>query len=405
MIPRLAYRNIWRNKRRTLITLTSICFAVLLSCLMRSTQLGSYERMISNALSFYTGHIQVHKIGYWEDKTLDEGFEKKDSILDILKSDDRIINIIPRIESFALASFKTQTKGAMVLGIDPDREDQLTNLRNKLVDGDFLSSEDNAVMIAEGLARYLKAHIGDSLVLLGQGYHGSNAAGIFRIKGIVKFPIAEQNNRMIYLPLKEAEYLYDFDGMLTDFTLQVDNSENAMAVVTDINKVLKPMGLEAVDWKFMMPELLQGIELDNISGKIMLGILYMVIGFGMFGTFLMMTRERMYEFGLMMAVGMKKARMQAMIFLEFLFLSSLGTIAGVVISLPILIYLHLNPIHLPDESGDIFEKFGVEPVYLFSLDPSIFLNQAWIIFFMTIFLGAYPLWVVYRMKLIKAIRS
>lgn len=405
MIAKLAYRNIWRNKRRTLITLTSIAFAVLLSCLMRSTQLGSYERMISNALSFYTGHIQVHKKGYWEEKTLDEGFEKSDEILNVLKDDKRITNIIPRIESFALASFKLQTKGAMVLGIDPEREDQLTNLRKKLIAGAFLKSDDNAVMIAEGLAEYLKVRIGDSLVLIGQGYRGANAAGIFRIVGIVKFPIAEQNNRMIYLPLESAEWFYDCNNMLTDYTLQVDNSENAIKVVNDLNERFEKLGIEALDWKEMMPELLQGIELDNVSGKIMLGILYMVIGFGMFGTFLMMTRERMYEFGLQMALGMKKTSMQIMLLTEFLILSAIGAITGIIISLPILIYLHFNPIYLPGDNADIFEKFGIEPVYLFSLDPEIFINQALTIFIMTLFLSAYPLYVIFKIKLIKALRS
>ena len=406
MILKLSWRNIWRNKRRTIITLSSISFAVLMSCLMRSTQLGSYDRMISNALSFYFGHVQVHQQGYWEDKSLDHCFYTDEKILEALKADDRITNIIPRIESFALASHEQQTKGAMVLGIDPEREDQLTNLQDKLIEGEFLTANDQSLMMAEGLAEYLKVQVGDSLVLLGQGYHGANAAGIYRISGIVKFPIAIQNNQMVYLPLKEAQYLYAAEGMLTNYTLEVDKADDAIAIANELNAQLDAMEMEAVDWKKMMPELLQSIELDNISGKVMLGLLYLVIGFGMFGTFLMMTRERMYEFGLMMAVGMKKLRMQIMIFIEFLIMSLMGVVGGILISLPILIYLHFNPIYIGgDEAGDIFEKFGIEPVYLFSLAPEIFYSQAWIIFFMTIILGFYPLLVVARLNIIKAIRS
>lgn len=405
MIAKLAWRNIWRNRKRTYITLSGIAFAVLLSCLMRSTQLGSYERMISNALSFYTGHAQVHKIGYWEEKTLDESFSEGGEVLKVLQSDPRILTIIPRLESFALASHGLQTRGALVLGIEPEREDELTALKKKLVAGEFLTGSDDAVMISEGLSRYLKTGVGDSLVLIGQGYHGANAAGIFRVKGIVKFPIAEQNNRMVYMPLQKAQWFYDAAGLLTDYTLRLDNSDHAAAVVSALNEKIEKSGMTAVDWKFMVPELMQGIELDNISGKIMLGILYMVIGFGMFGTFLMMTRERMREFGLMMALGLKKSRMQAMISLEFLFLSCLGVISGILLSLPILIYLYLNPIYLPGDQGDIFEKFGIEPVYLFSLDPVIFTGQAWVIFLMTILLGAYPLGVVFRLKILKAFRS
>jgi len=405
MIGKLSWRNIWRNKRRTLITLTSIAFAVLLSCVMRSMQLGSYERMISNALSFYSGHIQVHQKGYWDDKSLDLAFSNYDSLKNIFADDKRIENVIPRIESFALASYKLQTKGAMVLGIDPEREDQLTHLKKKLIEGSFLTSSDNSIMLAAGLAEYLKIKIGDSLVLIGQGYHGSNAAGIFRVSGIVEFPISTQNNQMIYLPLAKAQSLYACEGMITNFTLQLNDANVAENVVERLNPHIIGPDLEAVDWKFMMPELLQGIELDDVSGQIMLAVLYMVIGFGMFGTFLMMTRERMYEFGLMMALGMKKKQMQLMIFLEFIFLSFMGVLAGVVISLPILIYFYFNPIPIGGESSDMFEKFGVEPVYVFSLDPAIFWSQAIIVFVMTFILALYPLWVILRLNIIKAIRS
>ncbi|HAW51694.1 MAG TPA: hypothetical protein DCX54_05105 [Flavobacteriales bacterium] len=137
----------------------------------------------------------------------------------------------------------------------------------------------------------------------------------------------------------------------------------------------------------------------------MLAILYMVIGFGMFGTFLMMTRERMYEFGLMMAVGMKKARMQMMIFLEFIYLSFLGVLGGIIVSLPILIYFYYHPIPIGGDSSDMFEKFGIEPVYIFSLDWSIFWTQALTVFVMTFVLALYPLWVILRLNIIKAIRS
>ncbi len=167
-------------------------------------QLGSYERMISNALSFYSGHVQVHKKGYWEDKSLDKGFADYENISAILAKNEHVTNIIPRIESFALASYKSQTKGAMILGIVPEKEDGLTKLSQKIVEGSFLTTNDKTVMIAEGLAKYLKIGIGDSLVLLGQGYHGANAAGIYPVSCIVKFPIATQNNSMIYLSLKEV---------------------------------------------------------------------------------------------------------------------------------------------------------------------------------------------------------
>ena len=154
-----------------------------------------------------------------------------------------------------------------------------------------------------------------------------------------------------------------------------------------------------------MPELVQGIEIDNISGKIMLWILYAVIGFGMFGTFLMMTAERMYEFGVMMSVGMKRRVMQFIIFLEMGMMASIGVLAGVGISLPILVYYYNNPVFMSGESADAIEQFGVEAAYFFSLQPSLFYNQAWAIFFMAFILSFYPLYVIHKLKPVEAMRE
>jgi ABC-type antimicrobial peptide transport system permease subunit len=154
-----------------------------------------------------------------------------------------------------------------------------------------------------------------------------------------------------------------------------------------------------------MPDLVQGIEIDNISGQLMLWILYAVIGFGMLGTFLMMTAERMYEFGVMMSIGMKRFQMQLIVAIEMAIMSTVGVLAGVGISLPILIYYHFHPIMLSGESADAIEKFGVEAAYFFSIEPGLFYNQAWAIFFLAVILGFYPIYFIQRLKPVKAMRD
>ncbi|HCX25125.1 MAG TPA: hypothetical protein DHN29_24645 [Cytophagales bacterium] len=150
---------------------------------------------------------------------------------------------------------------------------------------------------------------------------------------------------------------------------------------------------------------MQSIEIDSISGQIMVWILYAVIGFGMFGTFLMMTAERMYEFGVMMSIGMKRLVMQFTVFLEMLMMTSIGVIAGIGISLPFLIYSYYHPIYFTGDSAEAIEKFGVEAAYFFSLEPSLFYNQAWVIFIMALILGFYPLYVIRKLKPVKAMRE
>ena len=336
MYLKLAWRNIWRNRRRSFITIFSITFAVLLACVMRSMQLGSYERMISNSAQFFTGYIQVHNNGFWDDKTVDNSMPHDTQLLELIANTEGVDAVVPRVESFALASFGSKTKGSMVLGIDPDEEDKLTQARSKLIEGEYLEDSDKAVLVGEGLAEYLKIGIGDTLVLIGQGYHGANAAGIYPIKGILEFPLPVQNDQMVYLPLEEGKWFYNLEGQLTTVAMVVEKAKDVDRIVGEITTQVDTSALEVMGWKDMMPELVQSIEIDSISGRVMLWILYAVIGFGMFGTFLMMTAERMYEFGVMMSVGMKRRVMQFIIFLEMVLMSGIGVLAGTVISLPIL---------------------------------------------------------------------
>jgi len=405
MVFKIARRNLWRNKRRSLITIASITFAVLLACVMRSINLGSYERMIENSARFYTGYIQIHQNGYWDDKMLDNSFESSDELIAIANNTKGVEVAVPRVESFALAAYEQKTKGSFVMGIDPQLEDSLTRVKSKIVAGEYLVADDKAVMIAQGLAEYLKLEVGDSLVLLGQGYHGVSAAGIYPIKGIMKFPVPVQNNQTVYMPLKEAQWFFDVSNRLTSLSLVVDKAKNVDRIVKDISSQVDLELLEVMGWEDLMPDLVQGIEIDNISGKVMLWILYAVIGFGMFGTFLMMTAERMYEFGVMMSIGMKRVKMQFIIAIEMAIMSTLGVISGVAISLPILVYYYHNPVFLTGESADTIEKFGVEAAYFFSLEPSLFFNQAWAIFFMALILGFYPIYVIHRLKPVKAMRD
>lgn len=401
----LAWRNIWRNRRRSLITIGSITFAVLLACFMRSMQLGSYDRMIESAVRFYTGYIQIHQQGYWEDKTVDNSFVLDKDVLSKVGTVAGVQKVVPRIESFALASYGLKTKGLLVVGIDPELEDDLTRYKEKIIAGNPIVESDQAAMVSEGLAEYLKMSVGDTLVLISQGYHGANAAGLYPIKGIIKFPSPSQNDQTIFIPLKQAQWFYAMDGRLTSLSLVIDQAKNTDRIVRDLKSQLATGDYEVMGWEELMPDLLQGIEIDNISGKIMIWILYTVIGFGMFGTFLMMTAERMFEFGVMMSIGMKRRTMQFTVFLEMLLMSGIGVLTGVGISLPFLIYYYHHPIFFTGESAEAIEKFGMEAAYFFSVQPSLFYNQAWAIFAMALILGFYPLYVIQRLKPVNAMRS
>ena len=401
---KIAWRNLWRNRRRTLLTISSVLFAVLLSLFMRSMQLGSYDMMIENSVKSSTGYIQIHKNGYWDDKTIDNTFENTVELEEGVHANPNVTRAIPRLESFALVSSGKQTKGVAVIGTDPEDEDYASGLHDHLVEGDVLHPNDDGVLIPKGLANYLGAGINDTIVLLGQGYHGVTAAGAYPVRGIVEFIQPEQNNSLIYMSLPMAQQLYAAPGRITSLSLMLEDPDKLEQTRSELQSI-DPVNLEYMTWKEMLTDLLQGIQGDNISGLFMLGILYLVVGFGILGTVLMMTMERRKEFGIMVAVGMRRYKLSIIILLETIMISIMGVLAGVAVALPILTYFYHNPIPLTGEAAKAVLEYNMEPVMPFLLEPHIFINQSIVVLVITLLTVIYPLSVIGRFQVVKAIKG
>jgi len=171
VLLQLAVRNIWRNKRRTFITIAAVAFAVFLASVMRSFQKGAWDNVINNSVNLFFGYAQVHKDGFWDEQVLDNAMEWDSALEEIPNKIESIKAVVPRIESFALASSGDLTQGVMVIGVDADKEDALTNISQKVIAGKFLTNNDDGAVLAEGLAKKQKLEVGDTLVLISQGYH------------------------------------------------------------------------------------------------------------------------------------------------------------------------------------------------------------------------------------------
>jgi ABC-type lipoprotein release transport system permease subunit len=401
---KIAWRNLWRNKRRTLLTITSVLFALFLALIMRSMQLGSYALMVESAVKSTTGYIQVHEKGYWADKNLDNTFETSDTLENSILANPNVSLIIPRLESFALLSSGLQTKGSAVIGTIPEVEHSVSGLRDRLIEGDYLQENDQAILIAEGLARYLKVGLGDTVVLLGQGYHGQTAAGAYPIKGIIRFIQPEINNTMTYIPLNLAMELYSSPQRLTSLSVMLKDPDKMINTKADLIKS-SPENLEIMTWNEMLTEMVNAIEGDNIQGLATLSILYLVVGFGILGTILMSTMERRKEFGIMVAVGMRRTKLAFIVFFETLIMSIIGVLSGVLFSLPLLIYFYYNPIPLTGQAADAMIEYNMEPVMPFLLEPGYFISQSAVVLVITMVTMIYPMLVIGRFKIINAIKG
>ncbi|MCW9095872.1 MAG: FtsX-like permease family protein, partial [Ignavibacteriaceae bacterium] len=376
----------------------------ILALLMRSMQTGYYDYSIDASVRMYTGYIQVHGKEYWEKKSLDESMVLDQKHLTELKNTAGVTLIVPRFETYSLISHGNKTKVVQITGINPQLENQLTDLKKKIVSGIFLDDSSKGIIVAQGLAEILKVEVGDSVVIYGQGYHGVTAAAQIPIVGIVKFTLPELNKSFTYLSLPYAQWLFSAPDRLTSLSIMIDKPKEIDRVKSDIQKVLDNK-YEVMDWEELSPELVQSIQIDNASGIIMLGILYVVIAFGIFGTIMMMTAERVKEFGILISVGMKKWKLGMVTLFETLFVSFLGVFTGAIISIPILLYFKANPIPLTGEYAEAILAFGFEPILPFAIYPGMFFAQIWTVLAIAIVSASYPILFIRKLQPVEAMRG
>jgi len=408
MLLKLALRNIFRNKRRTLITIAAVAFAVFLASFMRSFQKGAWDNVIGTSVNSFFGFAQVHQQGYWDDKSLDNSMELSETLDELPDKVKDLQGYAPRIESFALASKENKTHGVMVVGIDPDKENNLTQLSEKITAGDYLKNGDAGALIGEGVSKKLGINVGDSLILISQGYHAANAAGKYPIRGIVKYGLPDLNKRVVYLNLPAAQDFYAAPNRVTGLAMKIAHQNHVPGVINSLKKILPESNYEVMGYQELLPELMQARQLDEGGSKIILGILYALITFAIFGTILMMTKERSYEFGVLTTIGMRRLQLFSIVWLETIVVSFIGAIVGILLATPLVYYLHVNPLDLTamgEEAVATYEKFGMEPSIPAAFEATLFFQQAIIIFIVTCILGLYPLWKILNMKPVEAMRD
>lgn len=401
----MAWRNIWRNKRRTIITMLSIIVAVFLASVMRSMQEGQYTDMIENTVGTFTGYIQVHADGYWDDKTLDNTFIAVDSVYQKIEQQESVLYVVPRLESFALAAGENQSRPAMIIGVDVQAEQFLSDPERRLQSGSYFERNDEqSVLVGRELMQRLDVQLGDSLVLIGQGFRGQSATGLYRIRGTVAYPNPELNRSLVMLPLETAQYFLAAENRLTALSIILDDTDQIESTTEALQSSFSNE-FEVMGWREMMPELVQTIQADRGSGLIMIAILYIVVGFGILGTVLMMITERTYEFGVMISVGTPRFVIALMLAIEILLMAFVGSGIGILVSIPIAWYFNINPIQFSGDIAEVYQSYGMEAVMQFSTEPSVFYSQAVTVFIITMIFSLIPLIKASRLNPVEAMRG
>lgn len=345
--------------------------------------------MINNVVRFYSGYIQIQEEQYWDHKSLYYSFDETETLDTIIRSIEEISMVTPRLESFALLSATNITQTAAVIGIDPIREDSMTGLSKWITRGQYFSEDPGSVLLAEKLAKNLGVDVKDTIVFLSQGFYGNTVAAEFTVSGILKFPNPELNKAFSYMKLTSAQEYFSAYGKLTSIALMIPDYTLMNTAMRQLESKLDSPYI-AKTWKEMQPEMVQMIESDRAGGVVMKAILYIIIGFGILGTIMMMISERKKEFGLMVAIGMQKHKLARILFFETVFIGLIGVISGITASLPIIHYFIQNPVPITGEAARAMVDMGIAPELVFTNRPGVFINQFITVLLISLAVSIYP---------------
>ncbi|MDR0542199.1 MAG: ABC transporter permease [Dysgonamonadaceae bacterium] len=396
---KLAWRNSWRNKRRTLITMASVFFAVCFCTVMSSFSEGVWDKMIENTLRTQTGHIQIHGKGYWDDKITDNFLTMDTETLSRLETVENIGNVSPRLETFAMASMGMSSKGIAVVGISPRQEAAKSNLPARLTKGRYLSETDDGILIGEGLSRYLKADTGDTLALVGQGYQGAGAVGLFPVRGVLHLMLSEMDNGVAYVALPAAQQFIGMPDGYSGVLIAVRNNDHLDETIHAVKQIVDGQHVDVYPWHFTMERLLQTSRSDKAFTKVILFVLYLIAGFGILGAVIMLTNERKREFGMMISLGMQRMRLAAIVALELVMTTFSGVVSALLVCLVFTRWFALHPIAFTGEMAQIYATYGMEPLMPASTAPAVFIKQIVIVLILTALAAIYPVTKIMKLKI------
>ena len=399
---KLAWRNIWRKRKRSIIVLVSIAFSIIITISLRSLMLGNGDKMVEAGVK-NVGYIQIHTVHYWKDKSINDLFADEEKLRNKINSVDGISQIIPRLQNFSLASGNKTSKASLVLGIDADQENEFNKVKSRIVKGNFFTSSSNDIVIAEGLAKYLKLTVGDTLVLIGQGYQANIAAGKYKISGVAKIANPQMNLMLVYMPLPLAQAYNSALGMCSAFMLNIEDKSETKRIANELKSKLGN-NYEVMTWDEMIPEVLNGLKIDTTIFTLLSSCLFLIVGFGIIGTIIMMALERKKEFGMLQAIGLQKTQIQTVIFLESLMLGITGIIIGLSIAIPFMIFMYYHPIPLTGDGAKSFEAMGVELVMQFGIKPKLWALMSFIVFCILIISSLFPIQFIKNQKVSEAIK-
>ncbi|MBD3275921.1 MAG: FtsX-like permease family protein [Candidatus Marinimicrobia bacterium] len=326
---KIAFRNIFRQKRRTILTMLTMVGGFVLSAISIGYSDGFYSDVIERFTRSQMGHIQVHKGNYLERPSLYKTIESYESVGDTISQLDRVVDWAPRLYSAGLASVGEKSAGVKVIGVDPVRDSSATGFHTKIAQGAMLSvAPAQQVLLGRGLSNILQAEIGDSAVVVSQAADGSIANEIYRIQGIVESGNQAQDRMAFYLHLQEAQQLYVLPNQVHEILVIADGINNLSELTQRIDEQLSNDELTVSPWMEVAKSFYQAMQADKQGMWIMLFVIILIVAIGVLNTVLMSVLERTREYGALKAMGTRPLEIFRMVVFEVAILAIFSIILG-----------------------------------------------------------------------------
>ncbi|MFO7552592.1 MAG: FtsX-like permease family protein [Haliea sp.] len=402
---RLAWRNLWRHRRRTWLTVGAMVFCNVLLIFLISVQLGSYQMMIDNSLGAFSGHLQLQHEGFDEDQRIRQSVpavaERARQVQDLLGEEA----VAARGIAYALASSEERSFGIQITGVQPQREPRVSTLPGLLREGRYLSGADAEIVVGALLARNLRVAPGDEITILGSGRDGSFAAAIATVVGIVDSGIPELDRALAQVSLSWFQAVFSMGDHGHSVVVRLPNLEQVPLAVTTLQELrAEHPELVVLDWDQLQPGLRQAIRSDMVSAWVMYAVLILLVAFSVLNTQLMSVLERTREFGVMLALGVSPGRLARLVGLETALLAAMGLGLGVVAGGLLALYLQQVGFTFPG-MAEMSARFNLpERMYPPVTLPSLLWGP------LTVFLGAllaalYPALRLFGLQPVAAMRA
>jgi ABC-type lipoprotein release transport system permease subunit len=406
ILLRLAWRNLWRHKRRTWLTASAIAFAATLLVFMISLQLGAYDMFIDVSLRVFTGQMQVQREGYKEKPQMRSTVSNATALAAQLRQAIGLETVAARAQGFALASSATRSYGVPVIGVEPDFEPKVSTLPQLIKEGRYLSAANaQEAVVGAALARNLKITVGGELTLLGSGKDGSIAATIVPVVGIFESGNPELDRHLVQFPIKTFQEVFSMGEDAHAIVVSGSNYETIPKTKAAVAAQLaSDSRLVVLDWEQLIPGLKQLIQTDMVQNWITYIALILIVTLSIMNTFLMSVLERTREFGIMLALGVSPRQIGGMVLLESLFLTLLGLAIGIALGGGIAVWLHFEGFSFPGMK-EIYAQYGLPGEIHPKLSFASFTLGPAVILVFTMLAALYPALRIRKLQPVEAIHA